>query len=79
MMYKQAVLAIIVCKESVINGVSGFLCKPKDVDSLYRAMLKMYKLSNDKREKMGIAGREHMENVFDKRKVVEETIKVIMK
>ena len=66
------------CKEAVVEGVTGYLCEVKDTDSLYRAMLKMCKLSMRERETMGMAGREHIERVFDKRKVVEETIKALM-
>ena len=42
---------------------------------MYKEMKKMVALSASDREEMGLAGREHMEKVFDKRKVVEETIK----
>ena len=63
------------CREAVIDGVSGFLCEAKNADSLYKEMKKMIALSAGEREKMGLAGREHMEKVFDKRKVVEDTIK----
>ena len=66
------------CKEAVINGVSGFLCESKDANSLYNAMLKICKMSNKEREEMGIAGRKHVESVFDKRKVVEDTIKTLL-
>lgn len=61
------------CKEAVVDG-SGFLCEPKNVDSIYEAMRKMVSLSSEQREKMGLIGRQHMEEVFDKRKVVEITI-----
>lgn len=63
------------CREAVIEGVSGFLCEVKNTDSLYKKMKKMIALSASDREKMGLAGRMHMEKFFDKRKVVEETIK----
>lgn len=62
------------CKESVIDGVSGYLCKKKDADSLYKVMKKFTKLSNKEKKNMGEAGREHMKNFFDKRRVVEKTI-----
>ena len=62
------------CKEAVIPDVSGFLCTPKNVDSLYDAMKCMIAMSNDERAKMGKAGRKHMEALFDKKKVVAETI-----
>lgn len=63
------------CKEAVIDGVSGFLCERKDVGSLYEAMSKFIKLTYEERKAFGEAGRGHMEDVFDKRKVVERTIK----
>lgn len=63
------------CKEAVIEGVSGLLCKAQDADSLYEAMRAFCALSRDEREAMGRAGRAHMESVFDKKKVVGETMK----
>ena len=62
------------CKEAVVEG-SGLLCDPKNVDSLYKAMKKMILTGREEREQMGLAGRKHMEDVFDKEKVVAETIK----
>lgn len=63
------------CKEAVIKNVSGLLCEPKDVDSLYMAMNRIVCLDREERERMGRLGRAHMEDVFDKKKVVAETIK----
>lgn len=63
------------CKEAVVEG-SGFLCEPKDANSLYEAMKKM--IMEENREKMGRIGRKHMEDVFDKRKVVAETLKHLL-
>ena len=63
------------CKEAVIDGESGFLCEPKNADSLYEAMKRFSTLPADERRKMGTRGREHMEKVFDKRIVVENTLK----
>ncbi|MEG0834703.1 MAG: glycosyltransferase family 4 protein [Christensenellaceae bacterium] len=62
------------CKEAVIDGVSGYTCRVEDVDDLYMKMKMMAATSRDEREKMGLAGRQHMETVFDKRFVVQETI-----
>ena len=62
------------CKEAVIDGVSGILCEPRHADSLYDAMKKMIKTASDDRSLMGKAGRKHMKDVFDKKKVVAETI-----
>ena len=62
------------CKEAVVDG-SGLLCEPKDVDSLYEVMNKMVELGREEREQMGQVGRKHMQDVFDKKKVVADTIK----
>ncbi len=62
------------CLEAVIDGESGFLCEKQNVKSLYNAMKHLANLSPVKRRDMGIAGRKHMEYVFDKKKVVETTI-----
>lgn len=63
------------CREAVIDGVSGLLCEPRNADSLYAAMKEMLSLSPAQREAMGLAGRGHMESVFDKKAVVEMTIR----
>ena len=65
------------CKEAVIENKSGFLCEPKDVDSLYLAIKKFLLLSEQKRKEMGIASSNHMEKMFDRRKVVEKTMEII--
>ena len=65
------------CKEAMLEGISGLLCEPKDTDSLYEAMKQFLSLTADARSQMGKAGRKHMEEVFDKKKVVEETIKAL--
>lgn len=62
------------CREAVLDGESGLLCKPQDADSLYEAMKRFVSLPADIREQMGKAGRAHMEAMFDKKKVVEETM-----
>lgn len=62
------------CKEAVIDGESGFLCEPKNADSLYEAMKRFSALPADERRKMGLRGREHMEQTFDKKIVVNSTI-----
>ena len=63
------------CKEAVIEGESGLLCAPKNADSLYAVMKQMAEMGIEERRAMGLAGRKHMEDVFDKKKVVEETMR----
>lgn len=62
------------CKEAVIEGVSGFRCEAKNVESLSQSMTEMIGKSREERENMGQAGRTHMVEMFDKKKVVENTI-----
>lgn len=66
------------CREAVIPGESGLLCKPQDADSLYETMKHFLSVPVQIRTQMGKAGRAHMENVFDKRKVVEETMRGLL-
>lgn len=63
------------CKEAVVEGVSGLLCQRKDAQSLYETMKTFLQLSHEEKRQMGLAGRKHMEDVFDKRKVVQKTLK----
>lgn len=66
------------CMEAVIDGKTGFLVARKDSADLCKAMKKFVALSNDEARTMGLAGRKHMENWFDKNKVVHETIAKLM-
>lgn len=63
------------CKEAVVDGESGLLCEKQNVDSLYEAMKRFIELPTEAKKEMGLRGRAHMEDVFDKNKVVEETIR----
>lgn len=62
------------CKEAVDDGLTGFLCRPADTDSLIAAMEKFIALSEEERYNMGLAGREKMENQFDRNRVISEYI-----
>ncbi len=63
------------CKEAVIDGQSGILCRVRDAESVYDAMSRFLQLSAAEKEAMGVAGRRHMEEIFDKRRVVAETVR----
>jgi len=67
------------CLEAVEDGVTGYLCEKENANDLYRVMRQFVKLSYEKRKAMGLAGRKRMENIFDKKKVVRETLKAIDK
>ena len=62
------------CREAVEDGVSGYLSKVKDAQSLYECMKRFMRLEQQARAEMGRRGRLLMEQVFDKKKVVELTI-----
>ena len=66
------------CMEAVEDGVTGFLCEKKNADDLYRVMKKFTELSFAERKAMGLAGRNRMEAVFDKKRVVDATIARLM-
>lgn len=66
------------CMEAIIDGKSGFLCNVKDSEDLYLKITQFIELSYIKKIKMGKASRKHMEDVFDKRKVVEMTLGEIL-
>ena len=63
------------CREAVEEGRTGILCEAQNTDSLYAAMKRFAALSMEQRKEMGLAGRRHMEAVFDKKQVVEQTVK----
>ena len=63
------------CLEAVDEGLSGYLCQRQDADDLFKVMKKFSMLSYNERKAMGLAGRKRMEDIFDKKKVVKETLK----
>lgn len=63
------------CMEAVVEGESGYLCEVKNADSLYEAMKRLLRLPCSERAAMGLRGRRHMEEKFEKGKVVQATIK----
>lgn len=67
------------CLEAVVQNESGYLVEKKNVISLYEAMKKFTLLSYEERLAMGICSRKHMEMVFDKKNVVKETIREMLK
>lgn len=62
------------CMEAVEDNKSGFLCTPRDGESLYNAMKRFLELSYEERKQMGQNGRKRMEERFDKKTVVKTTI-----
>ncbi len=65
------------CKEAVVDGKNGFTCRVKDGDELYDKVKKFVELEFCDKKNMGKRSREHMEDVFDKNKVVKYTIEIL--
>lgn len=65
------------CKEIVEDGVTGFLCEPKDAAGLQEALKKFLALPTEERARMGLRGREKMEREFDRNLITDVYIKEI--
>ncbi|MGG2140291.1 glycosyltransferase family 4 protein [Symbiopectobacterium sp. RP] len=65
------------CKETVEDGVNGFLCEPRSAESLIHAMDRIIKLSHEQRLAMGHKSRELVERKFDEKFVIEKYINAI--
>lgn len=67
------------CRETVDDGVSGFLVKAKDAQSLIEGVERFLALSNEQMERMGFEGRKKVEREFDRQIVVNAYMKEIEK
>lgn len=65
------------CRDAVEDGITGFICKPRDSDDLAQKMEKMIFLSPEQRGAMGKAGRAKMEREFDERIVINQYLTAI--
>ena len=65
------------CMEAVDPEVSGLLCKVRDADDLYVQKRRMVEMSPEARKAMGIAARRKVEQEFDKKMVVQKTVRHI--
>ena len=59
------------CRETVEDGVTGFVFEQKNREQLIACIRKFMELSNEERRAMGLAGREKMEREFDRELVVQ--------
>ncbi len=65
------------CRDAVEDGITGFVCKPRDSNDLAQKMEKMIFLSPEQREAMGKAGRAKMEREFDEGIVINQYLTAI--
>ena len=62
------------CKEAVDGDRNGLLCQPGNTEELTEKIRTFVSYPYEKKAEMGRASRAHMEAVFDKKKVVAETL-----
>lgn len=65
------------CMEAVNEDVSGYLVPTQDADSLYEAMKRFVLLPLEQKEKMGKASHDYVSAIFDKKHVVEDTVRLL--
>ncbi len=67
------------CRQALLGQYSGYLCEARNTKSLYAAMKRMIKATREEREFMGLTGHRFMNNTFDRRLVVDDVMKQLMK
>ena len=65
------------CREAVIDGESGLLCRSRDADDLARCLLRFVDLPVEKRLRMGQRSRALIESEFDERRVIERYVALV--
>ncbi|MZI96125.1 glycosyltransferase [Vibrio sp. CAIM 722] len=65
------------CRETVDDGVNGFLCKPRSTESLVLALDKIIVMSHQDRLRMGVASRTKIEAEFDEKIVIQKYLDAI--
>lgn len=65
------------CKETILEGESGYLYQGGSVQELVDTIKKFLKLSNDARKKMGLIGRHYIEENFSRNKIIDAYINEI--
>ncbi len=64
-------------REPVQDGVTGYLCRPRDAGDLAGQMERMINIGHEKRLEMGQRGREKMEREYDENIVINKYMQVI--
>jgi len=66
------------CNEIIEDGINGFLCEPKNSDSLMDALEKLIDMSFEDRVQMGKRGRLKVEKEFDEKYVIKAAISSVL-
>lgn len=67
------------CRETLQQGVTGLLFKSRDAESLVQSMKTMLSYTESDRREMGLRGREYVESMFDRKKVINAYFEEIQK
>ncbi len=65
------------CKEVVDDGISGFLCPPKDSLGLAHKMELICNMGFEAKKEMGLLGRKKMERQYDEKIILSKYLKVL--
>jgi glycosyltransferase involved in cell wall biosynthesis len=65
------------CRDVVEDGITGYMAKTADVETLVLAMIRFIELPFDKKLEMGKSGRAKMEREFDQQIVIDRYIQVV--
>lgn len=65
------------CRDTVVHGQTGLMCRVADADDLARCMLAFAALPVAQRQAMGQCGRERVEAEFDERLVLQAYAQVV--
>lgn len=65
------------CREIVADGITGLLCSPQNVDELSSKMTEMSQLPMEARRAMALAARKRMEDVFEKKIVINAYLQAL--
>lgn len=65
------------CREILRQGISGLLFSPGNTESLIQTVKKILSYTESDRREMGLKGREHVEDVFDRKKVIKAYLEEI--
>jgi len=65
------------CRDVIVHGVTGLLCKARDWKMLAHSMKKYINMPLDQRIKMGLRAREKVEQEFDEKLVINSYMRII--
>lgn len=65
------------CRDTLIDGETGFLCRPRDAADLADSLLRFLALTPPQRVRMGLCGRAFVEKHFDERLVLARYLDLV--